>query len=82
MLLEQANPPACRDRAEGENSKMTGPRPDRRHWTPSEDKQLLEMFEAGLNAPEVARKLKRPVGAVRSRKHRRTVDDKGLKAKK
>ena len=51
---------------------MTGPRPDRKRWTDSEDQQLLSLFEAGLSATEVARKLKRPVGAVRSRKPRLT----------
>jgi hypothetical protein len=49
---------------------MNGPKPDRQSWTRLDDKQLLELFEAGMNGPEVARKLKRPVGAVRARKHR------------
>jgi DNA-directed RNA polymerase specialized sigma24 family protein len=49
---------------------MTGPRPDRQPWTPEDDNLLLELFEAGMTAPEIAKQLKRPAGSVRSRKHR------------
>jgi DNA-binding NarL/FixJ family response regulator len=49
---------------------MTGPRPDRQPWTPEDNKRLLELLEAGMSAPEIAKKLKRPVGSVISRKHR------------
>ncbi len=41
-------------------AKMNGPKPDRQLWTRIDDKQLLELFEAGMNAPEVARKLNDP----------------------
>jgi DNA-binding NarL/FixJ family response regulator len=49
---------------------MIGPKPDRQPWTPEDDKRLLEMWEAGKTAPEIAKQLKRPAGSVRSRKHR------------
>jgi DNA-binding NarL/FixJ family response regulator len=37
---------------------------------PPEDRRLLEMWESGLTAPEIAKKLNRPSGSVRFRKHR------------
>ena len=39
-----------------------------RPWTPEEDDELKKLFESGLNAELIARKLKRTPSAVRSRK--------------
>ena len=39
----------------------------RRLWEPDEDKQLREMVEAGKSPTMIALRLKRTVGAVRSR---------------
>ena len=36
---------------------MTGPRPAGRRWTAAEENQLQEMLDAGMTAPEIARKL-------------------------
>lgn len=55
--------------------EMPEPRPDRQSWTPEEDRRLLELSDAGKTAPEIAKLLKRPPGAVRSRKHRLTAKD-------
>ena len=38
-----------------------------RRWEPDEDKQLREMVEAGKSPTMIALRLKRTVGAVRSR---------------
>jgi len=39
-----------------------------RPWTPAEEKQLRELVEAGLKTSAIARKLRRPLGSVHSRK--------------
>lgn len=39
-----------------------------RPWTPAEEKQLRELVEAGLKKSAIARKLRRPLGSVHSRK--------------
>ena len=48
--------------------EMTGPRPAGRPWTRAEDDQMRAMFEAGVKAPAIGRKIKRTVSAVRTRK--------------
>jgi len=60
---------------------MTGPRPAGRPWTRVEDVQLRAMLEAGVKAPEVARRIKRTVSAVRARKAVLDKREAGLKAK-
>jgi hypothetical protein len=44
---------------------MTGPRPAGRPWTRLDDRQLAELAASGMKGPEIARKLKRTVSAVR-----------------
>jgi hypothetical protein len=46
---------------------MTGPRPAGRRWTAAEENQLQEMLDAGMAAPEIARKLKRTAQAIYTR---------------
>lgn len=41
-----------------------------RPWTPDDEKQLRELVEAGLKTSAIARKLRRPVGSVHTRKSR------------
>jgi hypothetical protein len=62
---------------------MTGPQPHHQLWTPADDDKLRAMFEAGMKAEQIARKLKRTVTAVSSRakKLRRIRGAGGLKAK-
>jgi len=60
---------------------MTGPRPAGRPWTRVEDVQLRAMLEAGVKAPEVARRIKRTVSAVRARNAVLNKREAGLKAK-
>ena len=45
-----------------------GPRPAGQPWTPAEDAQLLALLASGLDRPSIARKLKRSVHAITSRK--------------
>ena len=47
---------------------MTGPRPAGRPWTRADDDQLRAMLKAGIKADAIARKLKRTVGAIQTRK--------------
>jgi IS30 family transposase len=49
---------------------MTGPRPAGRRWTAAEQDQLQEMLDAGMTAPEIARKLKRTAQAIYARMQR------------
>ena len=49
---------------------MTGPRPARRRWTAAEEGQLREMLDAGMTAPEIARKLNRTAQAIYGRVQR------------
>jgi DNA-binding CsgD family transcriptional regulator len=49
---------------------MTGPRPAEPRWTEREERQLLEMSNAGKTAVEISRKLKRTPGAIYSRLQR------------
>jgi hypothetical protein len=46
---------------------VTGPRPAGRPWTGIEDRQLGEMLNAGKKVPEIARQLKRTIGAIYAR---------------
>jgi hypothetical protein len=46
---------------------VTGPRPAGRPWTGIEDRQLGEMLSVGEKVPEIARKLKRTIGAIYAR---------------
>jgi hypothetical protein len=57
---------------------MTGPRPAGRAWTRLEDKQLQALFDSGLEAAVIAQKMKRTVGAVRSRKNHLKSLENGL----
>ncbi len=61
-----------------------GPRPTGRPWTPADDAQLLTLLASCLDRPSIARKLKRSVHAITSRKSHlikgRLVEP-GLKAK-
>ena len=47
---------------------MTGPRPAGEPWTPDDDGKLLAMIEAKAHVATIARKLKRTIGAVQSRR--------------
>ena len=47
---------------------MAGPRPAGPPWTPDDDRKLMAMFDAGMDKPMVARKLKRSVAAIVSRR--------------
>lgn len=47
---------------------MTGPRPAGDPWTADDDQKLLTMIEAKTPVAVIARKLKRTVGAVQSRR--------------
>ena len=46
---------------------MTGPRPAGRPWTPVEDDMLRELLASGTKARLIAQKLKRSIGAIRTR---------------
>jgi hypothetical protein len=48
---------------------MSDPRPAGRPWTPADDDQLLALLASGMDTTLVARKLKRTVQAVRTRKY-------------
>jgi hypothetical protein len=47
---------------------MTGPRPAGRPWTSADDDQLRAMLKSGIKAAPIAQKLKRSIGAIRTRK--------------
>jgi DNA-binding NarL/FixJ family response regulator len=49
---------------------MTGPSPAGRRRTAAEQDQLQEMLDAGMTAPEIARKLKRTAQAIYARMQR------------
>jgi DNA-binding NarL/FixJ family response regulator len=49
---------------------MTGPRPAAPRWTERDEKELLEMLNAGMTAVEISRRLKRTPGAIYSRVQR------------
>ena len=53
--------------AEGER-EMTGPRPAGRPWTRADDDELRAMLGSGMKVAAIARKMKRTVGAIRTRK--------------
>ena len=62
-----------------------GPRPTGRPWTPAEDEQLLALFDSRMDKDLIARRLKRTVQAVLTRKYvlnKRRLVEFGLKAKK
>jgi hypothetical protein len=61
-----------------------GPRPTGRPWTPAEDEQLLALFDSRTDKNLIARRLKRTVQAVASRKshlNQARLVELGLKAK-
>jgi hypothetical protein len=61
-----------------------GPRPTGRPWTPADDAQLLALLASGLDRTSIARKLKRTVQAIASRKNhlnQARLVELGLKAK-
>jgi DNA-directed RNA polymerase alpha subunit len=60
---------------------MTGPYSARLPWTRGEDDQLRAMLEAGMKAPAIARKIKRTVAAVRTRRTVLNKREAELKAK-
>jgi hypothetical protein len=47
---------------------MTGPHPARDAWTADDDRTLMAMFAAKTPVAVIARKLKRSVGAIQSRR--------------
>jgi hypothetical protein len=47
---------------------MTGPRPTGEIWTADDDRKLMAMTEAKTALATIARKLKRTIGAVQSRR--------------
>jgi len=47
---------------------MTGPRPAGDAWTADDDRKLMAMIEAKTHVATIARKLKRTIGAVQSRR--------------
>jgi hypothetical protein len=47
---------------------MTGPRPAGPAWTTEDDRKLLAMLEAGMDKQLIARKLKRTLAAIISRR--------------
>jgi hypothetical protein len=53
--------------AKGER-EMTGPRPAGRPWTRTDDDELRALLDSGMKGAEIARKMKRTVGAIRTRK--------------
>jgi len=62
-----------------------GPRPTGRPWTPAEDEQLLALLDSRMDKDLIARRLKRTVQAVRTRKdvlNKCRLVELGLKAKK
>jgi Myb-like DNA-binding domain len=51
---------------EGER-EMIGPRPAGRPWTRADDDALRALLDSGMKGAEIARKMKRTVGAIRTR---------------
>lgn len=49
-------------------TRLFEPRPHGKRWTREEDLRLQDMLKSGMNPAEIARKLKRTVAAVHSRK--------------
>jgi hypothetical protein len=47
---------------------MTGPHLAGPAWTAEDDRKLLSMFQMGMGKPSIARKLKRTVAAIKSRR--------------
>jgi len=61
-----------------------GPRPTGRPWMPAEDEQLLALLDSRMDEDLIARRLKRTVQAVRTRKYvlnKCRLVELGLKAK-
>jgi hypothetical protein len=46
---------------------MTGPRPAGRPWTLIDNDMLRKLLASGMKPPLIAQKMKRTIGAVRSR---------------
>ena len=46
---------------------MTGPRPDGRPWTLTDDDMLRKLLASGVTPRLIAQKMKRSIGAIRSR---------------
>jgi hypothetical protein len=46
---------------------MTGPRPAGRPWTPADDDMLRKLLTSEMNQTVIAQKMKRFIGANRSR---------------
>jgi DNA-binding NarL/FixJ family response regulator len=70
---------------EGEGEMKLGPRPTGPLWTPAEDEQLLALLDSGMDKKLIARRLKRTVQAVLTRKYvlnKRRLVERGLKARK
>jgi hypothetical protein len=62
-----------------------GPRPTGPPWTPAEDEQLLTLLDSRMDKKLIARRLKRTVQAVLTRKYvlnKRRVVERGLKPKR
>jgi hypothetical protein len=55
---------------------MTGPHPKGRVWTPAEDAQLLALLASKMDKVLIARKLKRTVSAISTRKSTLKAKDK------
>ena len=53
-----------------------GPRPIGRPWTPEDDAQLVALLESKVDRMLIARKLKRTIKAINSRKTALTVKSK------
>jgi hypothetical protein len=47
---------------------MVGPRPAGPRWTADDDRKVMAMFDAGIDKSTIARKLKRTVAAIISRR--------------
>ena len=63
-------------RAEGESKMKLGPRPAGGPWTPPDDAQLLALLDLKMDRALIARKLKRTVSAIGTR--RRTLNKRRL----
>jgi hypothetical protein len=46
---------------------MTGPRPAGRRWTLTDDDMLRKLVTSGMMPRPIAQKMKRSIGAIRSR---------------
>ena len=72
-------------RVEGESKMKLGPRPAGRPWTPADDAQLLALLDLKMDRALIARKLKRTVSAIGTRRgilNKRRLVELGLKVKK